>query len=390
MQKVPTFGGIAPGTGQGRRLLYAGWRRRSIAARQASSSVDSADIPVLSVGAGLGNTHTSTTSANTTSPSTSLANSNSTTLTATPTTTLPSTTVAPSIPATPVLPTPFVQPFDMTLSTDFLSATCQAFFANLTQSLSFRQCRPFSLLYPTSQGFLSAQTNLTLLTAIIYGTCNTTPSEDDCVGRMDAFGSELQAQCQQELNAGHALTWDALNGMKNYRMMRDGACLQNARTDSYCFVDAVVATPPSDIYFYQLPLGTPLPGTSSNASTGSPASKRRRAVAVPVTLTASSAPEDVEEMDGGETKAVSVTPTCSACTQSLMAIYAGYATNSSLLISQTYAGAQRAVQAACGSGYASVVSAAASLRPTPFRHGASGRAVIGMVFVLSVALGLGL
>ncbi|KIM24268.1 hypothetical protein M408DRAFT_27237 [Serendipita vermifera MAFF 305830] len=177
--------------------------------RQTTISVDGIDalrFPLGGIGTPAQESPSST-------ASTASAQSGLSSLSATPTTTLPST--APSVPDSHVLLTPFVQPFDETLSTDFVSASCQIFFANLTQSLPFRQCRPFSLPLPTSQGFLSAQSNLTLLTSIICGTCSTTPSKDECVACMDGFATELRGACSAELEDGHAMAWDALNGMKN-------------------------------------------------------------------------------------------------------------------------------------------------------------------------------
>ena len=307
-------------------------------------TVDGADAPVLSLGGGLGSQSTSSPTS-TTSTISAQSGSTSLLLSSTPTTTVP--TTAPSVPDSPVLPTPFVQPFDTTLSTDFVSASCQTFFANLTQSLSFRQCRPFSLLISTSQEFLAAQSNLTLLTSIIYGTCSTTPSEADCTSRMNDLAIELKGVCSAELNDGHAMAWDAFNGMKNYAMMREAACLRNLRTNAYCYADAIAGSPPSDIYFYQLPLGTPLPGTTVTTTS------------VGASSTASKVAEEEQlAKRASKDEKTNITPTCSPCTRSLMDVYATYAQNSSLLISTTYASAQRALEETCGSGYASAVSAA--------------------------------
>jgi hypothetical protein len=61
----------------------------------------------------------------------------------------------PTIPSSPpVLPTPFPQPFETTLSLNFTTNSCETFFLNMTQSLPFRQCRPFSFLSQTSSSFL--------------------------------------------------------------------------------------------------------------------------------------------------------------------------------------------------------------------------------------------
>ena len=63
-------------------------------------------------------------------------------------------TPAPTVPANPVLPTPFPQPFDTTLSTNFSTTSCYDFFLNMTQVDAFRSCRPFALLITTSHAFV--------------------------------------------------------------------------------------------------------------------------------------------------------------------------------------------------------------------------------------------
>lgn len=69
---------------------------------------------------------------------------------ATPSTATP----APTVPVNPVLPTPFPQPFDTTLSANFSTTSCYDFFLNMTQVDAFRSCRPFSLLIATSNAFV--------------------------------------------------------------------------------------------------------------------------------------------------------------------------------------------------------------------------------------------
>lgn len=63
------------------------------------------------------------------------------------------TTPAPTVPVNPALPTPFPQPFDTTLSTNFSTTSCYDFFLNMTQVDAFRSCRPFSLLITNSHAF---------------------------------------------------------------------------------------------------------------------------------------------------------------------------------------------------------------------------------------------
>lgn len=334
------------------------WQKRWSNDLEVRQNVDGADVPVLTVG-GLGGVSSATSSGSandSATPTTSASASVSGTLTSTTSTTRAS---APVIPSSVVLPTPFPQAFDSTLSTDFTSGTCQVFFANLTTTLSFRQCRPLSLLIPTSQAFLQVQLdkNLTSLTSIIYGTCNTTPSEDECVGRMLEFEQDIRTACAQELSSGHALAWSALNGFRNYKMVRDAGCLQNERTNTYCFVDAAAAQPPADIYLYQLPMGTPLPGSSSSSSTSS----RAQSTTVAKIARDVHIPRDNVLLDAsGLAKGVQITPSCSACSRSVMSIFASYATNSTLLISETYPSASRVLNGACGDGYAQSISGALS------------------------------
>jgi len=166
-----------------------------------------------------------------------------------------------------------------------------------------------------STQFFNSQTNLTLLTSIIGGTCDTPQSEDACVQTMSYFASELQKDtvCGIDLSSRNAVVLEALNGFMNYQFLRQAGCLINQRTNSYCFVDAVAAFPPSDIYYYNLALGIPLTN--------------------------------------------STIPTCSTCVESLLNIYATQATNATLDISKTYPAAANKAIAACGAKYATTMDA---------------------------------
>jgi hypothetical protein len=69
----------------------------------------------------------------------------------------PSATSAPTVPTNPTLPTPFPQPYDTTLSSNFSTTSCYNFFLNMTQTNALRSCRPFSLLLTHSQAFLKVR-----------------------------------------------------------------------------------------------------------------------------------------------------------------------------------------------------------------------------------------
>ena len=83
-----------------------------------------------------------------------------------PTTTVPQTEqTIPPIPDEnnnpPALPTPFPQPFDTTGATSNVTTqACANFFTNMTQTLPFRSCRPFSLLEQFSFEFIEVSTRI--------------------------------------------------------------------------------------------------------------------------------------------------------------------------------------------------------------------------------------
>lgn len=159
-----------------------------------------------------------------------------------------------------------------------------------------------------------AQTNLSGLNTLLWGICNTVPTADQCVANMGWFAQELQTVCKIDLQNRVALAVDSLTGLQAFGVMREAGCAVDQSTQTYCYADAVHSTNPSDLYFYQLALGTPLPNIT--------------------------------------------TPSCSACTKTVMGIFAQQATNLSSL-ELTYPPAASAATKTCGQAYAeSVVSSA--------------------------------
>lgn len=227
-----------------------------------------------------------------------------------------STQPLPTIPSTPPpLPTPFPQPFDTTLSQNFSTVNCQNFFQNITQAESFRECRPFSLLQQSSSSFIEqAQTNITELNVILWGTCNTDPSVDACTSTMQSFISSLQSSCSSDLANKNAMVVSLLNGLQSYALLRNAACLPDPSTNTYCYIEAVHNTNPSDLFFYQLPLGKGLPSD--------------------------------------------ITPSCSACTKSVMGLFS-QAQNLTAL-SSTYGPAAKIAVSQCGQGYVETTGSSSS------------------------------
>lgn len=89
-------------------------------------------------------------------------------------------------------------------------------------------------------------------------------------------------------------------------MMRQVACLSNQKTSTYCYIEAASNRNPSDLYFYSLPFGFPLPN-NTNLS-------------------------------------------CSSCTKSVMAIF-GTQVNETSGLEKTYNAAAILASSKCGSNY---------------------------------------
>ncbi|KAF9010053.1 hypothetical protein BDQ17DRAFT_996855 [Cyathus striatus] len=249
-------------------------------------------------------------------------NTDSSSLASTPTSTgvSPSTSIpiasqtVPTVPGSPpTLPTPFVQPWDSTLSQNFSTASCSNFFTNMTNTTPFRSCRPFSLLFQTSADFIDAQQNLTLMNELIWGTCNAPPGVVQCAANMGWFADSLKTNCAQEIKEQNAMAVDTLTSLQAFQVMYDVGCVADPNSNTYCFLDAVQNKDPSDLNYYSLPLGINLPN--------------------------------------------STTPSCSGCTKSVMGIYSAALQNSTQAsgldaLKETYNDAVAQSVEICGSAFA--------------------------------------
>lgn len=225
-------------------------------------------------------------------------------------------TTVPPVPQNPTLPTPFPQPFDTTLSTNFSTTECYSFFLNMTQTLPFRSCRPFSLLVTHSEAFQEAQNNITEMNVDIWGACNTDLSWDQCSANMAWFVSALQSSCVKDLSDQNIMAADTLIALQAYDLMRNTSCRVDTATNAYCYLESVGSSDPSSYWFYLLPLGQPLVGITTSA--------------------------------------------CNECTKQLMATYASAldSSDSTLLsgLQQTYQSAAKSLDNACGADYAQTVN----------------------------------
>ncbi|KAF8273477.1 hypothetical protein EI94DRAFT_1564108 [Lactarius quietus] len=228
----------------------------------------------------------------------------------------------PTIPtSSPVLPTPFPQPFDTTFTNNFTTTSCEDFVTNMTQSLPFRQCRPFSFLSQSSSAFLQAQSNLTALNIDVWGTCNTPVDVDQCEANMGWFSSNMLVACSQEKGEQNQMVLQALAALQLYSLMREVACTADPSVSVYCYVEAASNSNPSDMYFYSLPYGTPLPNNTK--------------------------------------------PTCSSCTKSIMNSF-GTVAGSVDGLKQTYNSAARLANSKCGPSYLQSQSSPSSSSAMPW------------------------
>jgi hypothetical protein len=110
--------------------------------------------------------------------------------------------------------------------------------------------------------------------------------------------------------------------LQAYRVMRDAACLPDPATNTFCYLNAVRNPDPTELYFYQLPLGVGLPPTAD--------------------------------------------PKCSPCTGSVLSIYAQALSDptqeASLTdLKETYQPAAALAIQSCGSAYATAIASGGAL-----------------------------
>lgn len=103
--------------------------------------------------------------------------------------------------------------------------------------------------------------------------------------------------------------------------MRQAACLPDQNTSAYCYVEAVFNKDPSDLYFYSLPFGIPLPNNTKLS--------------------------------------------CSSCTKNVMALF-GSQINDTSGLEKPYNAAVTLASSKCGSDYVGARSAIASSSAIPW------------------------
>lgn len=122
----------------------------------------------------------------------------------------------------------FPQAFDTSLGTRFESSTCGPVIERMVSDPGLQACHPFSLLLTTSNGFfhsLRGSPGALPLNDVLGTACTT--DRDACGALADLMASRLTASdaCGLELDKHNALAIEALQGLQNFRLMRDVGCL---------------------------------------------------------------------------------------------------------------------------------------------------------------------
>ncbi|TQV99608.1 C6 transcription factor [Cordyceps javanica] len=221
------------------------------------------------------------------------------------------------------LPSPFDDsPASIFKSSSSTSDACPDFMRKLLADPTFRQCYPLSMMLRTSTGFFQAEKQLVSIVRVLDATC--APDADRCADFMTQAAKNMldAANCKKEYDANQGKVTDAFLGLRAYRVLRAATCLQDPAAQNYCFAGAVTnVTNPSDIFFYAMPLGLPLPGGAA--------------------------------------------PSCGTCTAQTMAIFHAATGDRSQKIAATYRDAARQVNTICGPGFVNDTATSAARRGVP-------------------------
>ncbi|KAM3440067.1 hypothetical protein MY4824_002322 [Beauveria thailandica] len=219
---------------------------------------------------------------------------------------------------------PLPSPFDDAPASIFKSPSstndaCPTFMKKLLDDPTFKQCYPISMMLRTSTSFFEAEKQLVSIVRVLDATC--APDAAQCETFLTQAAKNLldSSNCKKEYEAGQLQVTEALDGLRAYRVLRAATCLQDPATQNYCFASAVTnVTNPSDIFFYSMPLGLPLPGAS--------------------------------------------TPSCGVCTSQTMAVFHAATGDPNQQITGTYRDAARQVNAICGPGFVNDTATSAAGR----------------------------
>ncbi|KAJ2971282.1 hypothetical protein NQ176_g7769 [Zarea fungicola] len=233
---------------------------------------------------------------------------------------------------------PLPSPFDDAPSSIFKSPSsttdaCPTFMKTLLNDPTFKKCYPLSMMLQTSNSFFQAEKQLVSIVRVLDATCAADVNKCDQFLTQAAKNLLDASNCKKEYDSNQGQVIAAFDGLRAYKTLYAVTCLQNPQTQNYCFASAVTnVTNPSDIFFYSMPLGLPLP--------------------------------------------TSTTPSCGWCTSQTMAIFHAASSDRSQKISSTYKDAARQVNTICGPGFVNDTATSGAARLSIAQDAASTFATV--------------
>ena len=164
------------------------------------------------------------------------------------------------IPTSPTSPAP--TPMDLFLSYS-VSNSCLSYITTTIASPTFNSCLPFSLLLTTSTSYAAlvkaaiATGNYATLNNLLAYTSSPLPSADQCLTFLQNSLASLSSKtnCAKDLTDGKPLAQAFQTGLANYDLMRKASLLRVDDMSPYCYLEAVNAASPDDLYLWSLPAG---------------------------------------------------------------------------------------------------------------------------------------
>ncbi|KAI4720445.1 hypothetical protein E4T48_03341 [Aureobasidium sp. EXF-10727] len=186
--------------------------------------------------------------------------------------------------------------FDTGVGNNFTTSSCPAFFKNFLSNDAFNECVPLSLLLQ------AIQRSPVRLAQTLSASCSV--DFDSCGTLMASLARQIQSpdNCAADLQNQNPTVMQAYTGFAAYQALYHAGCLLNSNTGNYYAVTN--ASSPTDSYVYYMGLGVSLPSTTA--------------------------------------------PSCSACLQDTMSVFASAATNRSQPISKVYVTAAAMIDLTCG------------------------------------------
>ncbi|EAU37478.1 conserved hypothetical protein [Aspergillus terreus NIH2624] len=199
-------------------------------------------------------------------------------------------------------------PFDTSISNNFTSKSCPSFFKQFLADSAFTDCYALSCLLRDSNSFFYTLRSAPATSHLLDLAC--AADSDKCNKKMSELASSLikDSNCGKDYRLGNPVVTDAYTDFITYMPVYRATCLTSPTTNDYCFVDAVTnTTNPADYNVYSVAFGSTL----------------------------SSAPY----------------PTCNACLQATMRVFATYAKVADQPLASSYLSSAQGINSKCGSGF---------------------------------------